>query len=133
MAEKRNYIIGKAELLSSLTPPPKISPNTDPIYTFKEVMDRLKPQFKYTISQLNKLDDETCPNDYAVAAITLHPSYIAKGHFPRTLFKEMAVRSIGSKGVDILPDRWTRKGEPVKSPTTKIFVAGKRDRLTAFS
>lgn len=133
MAEKRNYIIGKAELLSSLKPPPKMNPITAPIYTFREVMDRLKPQIKHTVSELNKLDDEVCPNDSAVAVMTMHPSYIAKGHFPRTLFKEMAVRSIGSKGVEILPDRWTRKGEPVKSPTTKIYVAGKRDRLTAFS
>ncbi|WP_223886941.1 hypothetical protein [Phytobacter diazotrophicus] len=133
MAEKRNYIIGKAELLSSLKPPPKMNPNSVPIYTFSEVMGRLKPQFKHTVSQLNKLDDDACPRDFAVAAITLHPSYIAKGHFPRTLFKEMSVRSIGSKGVDVLPDRWTRVGEPVPSPTTKIFVAGKRDRLTEFS
>ncbi|KDA92874.1 S8 family peptidase [Pantoea agglomerans] len=133
MAEKRNYIIGKAELLSSLTPPPKINPNSVSIYTFPEVMDRLKPQFKQTARKLNKLDDEACPKDFAVAAITLHPSYIAKGYFPRTLFREMAVRSIGSKGIDILPDRWTRVGNPVKSPTTKIFVAGKRNRLTEFS
>ncbi|WP_447868506.1 S8 family peptidase [Rahnella aceris] len=133
MAEKRNYIIGKAEVLASHTPPPKINPKSDPIYAFPEVMERLIPQFEKTVSRLNDLDDEVCPKDFAVAAITLHPSYIAKGHFPRTLFKEMAVRSIGSKGVEILPDRWTRKGPPAKSPTTKIFVAGKRDRLTEFS
>lgn len=36
MAEKRNYIIGKAELLSSLTPPPKINPNSVSIYTFQK-------------------------------------------------------------------------------------------------
>ncbi|ELY4675460.1 S8 family peptidase [Cronobacter turicensis] len=133
MTEKRNYIIGKAEVLASHTPPPKINPKSDPIYTFQEVMGRLKPQFEQTVSKLNALDDSLCPKDFAVATITLHPSYIAKGHFPRALFKEMAVRSIGSKGVEVLPDRWTRTGPPVKSPTTKIFVAGKRDRLTAFS
>lgn len=133
MTEKRNYIIGKAEVLASHTPPPKINPKSAPIYTFQEVMGRLKPQFEQTVSKLNALDDSLCPKDFAVATITLHPSYIAKGHFPRALFKEMAVRSIGSKGVEVLPDRWTRTGPPVKSPTTKIFVAGKRDRLTAFS
>lgn len=121
MTQKRNYIIGKAEVLASHTPPPRINPKSEPIYTFSEVMERLKPQFEQTVIKLNALDNKLCPKDFAVAAITLHPSYIAKGHFPRALFKEMAVRSIGSKGVEIIPDRWTRTGPPVKSPTTKIL------------
>lgn len=56
MTEKRNYIIGKAEVLASHTPPPKINPKSDPIYTFREVMERLKPQFEHTVSKLNTLD-----------------------------------------------------------------------------
>lgn len=133
MADKKNYIIGKAEELTSLKPPPKINPKSAPIYTFDEVIERLKPQFENTARQLNSLSSEVCPRDFAVSALTLHPSYIAKGHFPRALFKEMGVRSIGSKGVEILPDRWTRVGSPKISPTTKIYIAGKRDRLTEFS
>ncbi len=133
MSDKKNYIIGKAEELTSLTPPPKINPNVDPIYTFTEVIRRLEPQFEITTQQLNALSSDVCPRDFAVSAITLHPSYIAKGHFPRTLFREMGVRSLGSKGIEVLPDKWTRVGPPKKSPTTKIFIAGKRERLTEFS
>ena len=133
MSEKKNYIIGKAEELTSLTPPPKINPKIDPIYTFNEVIDRLQPQFSITAQQLNALSRDICPRDFAVSAITLHPSYISKGHFPRSLFREMGVRSLGSKGIEVLPDRWTRVGNPKKSPTTKIFITGKRERLTEFS
>lgn len=132
MTKKVNYIIGKAEELTSLKPPPKIKPQHNDIYTLNEVINRLSPQFERVSSQLKLLSDELCPRDFAVSEITLHPSYIAKGHFPRALFKEMGVRSIGSKGVDIQPDKWTRKGTPKKSPTTKIFIAGKRERLSEF-
>ncbi|HCT3248692.1 TPA: S8 family peptidase [Proteus mirabilis] len=133
MSEKKNYIIGKAEELTSLKPPPKINPSVDPIYTFDEVIARLKPQFEKTAKELNTLGTDVCPKDFAVSAITLHPSYIAKGYFPRALFKEMGVRSVGSKSTNVLPDRWTRVGKPKESPTTQIFVAGKRERLAEFT
>jgi hypothetical protein len=132
MARKINYIIGNAEELTRITPPPRINPPGAPLYNLQEVVKRLAPQFDKVASELNALPDELCPRDFTVSAITLHPSYIAKGHFPRALFREMGVHSIGSKGTEVLPDKWTRKGEPQKSPTTKIFIAGKRDRLTEF-
>lgn len=90
MVDKKNYIIGKAEELTSPKAPPKINPNTDPIYTFDEVIERLKPQFESTVRGLNALNNDVCPRDFAVSAITLHPSYIAKGHFPRALLKRWA-------------------------------------------
>lgn len=132
MAKKVNYIIGHAEKLTDLTPPPRIDPKSEPLYTFEEAKSRLKPQLKSTSDKLQQLPDALCPRDFAVSELTLHPSYIAKGHFPKKLFKAMGLRSVGSKGVHVLPDRWTRKGQPKDSPTTKVFVAGKREQLTNF-
>ncbi|MBN2730266.1 MAG: S8 family peptidase, partial [Bacteroidales bacterium] len=130
---KKNYLIGKAEELTSLTPPPKMKPPGGNLYTIQESIQRLLPQFKQVSQQLQELTDDICPKDYTVTKITLHPSYIAKGHFPKRFLREMGVHSLGSKGTEITPDRWTRKGEPEKSPTTSLFVAGKRQQLADFS
>jgi len=129
---KKNYIIGKAEVLTSLTPPPKMNPQAREIYTFQEVLDRLIPKFDRAAKDLGELNPDTCPRDFSVVGLTLHPSYLAKGHFPKKLFREMGVRSIGSKGTEVKPDKWTRKGEPTLSPTTSIFVAGKKEQLIQF-
>ncbi|MFA6699123.1 MAG: S8 family peptidase [Thiomicrospira sp.] len=130
---KKNYLIGNAEELTSLTPPPKIKPPSDNLYAIEESIQRLMPQFEQVSQQLKQLSDDICPKDYTVTKITLHPSYIAKGHFPKRFLREMGVHSIGSKGAEITPDRWTKKGKPEKSPTTSLFVAGKRQQLAEFS
>jgi hypothetical protein len=129
---KKNYLIGKAEELTELTPPPKMKPPGGNLYTVSEAVKRLAPQFQQVASELGALHEETCPRDYAVTKVTLHPSYIAKGHFPKRFLREMGVRSVGSKATEIKPDRWTRKGEPERSPTTSLFVAGKRKQIEEF-
>ncbi|WP_419149213.1 S8 family peptidase [Pseudoalteromonas 'SMAR'] len=133
MANNKNYLIGKAEVLTELTPPPKMKPDSSGLYSIDEVIKRLAPQIKQAVSHVNNLSDEACPRDYAVTKVTLHPSYISKGHFPKKLLREMGGRSIGSKATTVKPDRWTRKGEPEESPTTSIFVAGKRAQLEDFA
>lgn len=37
MAKKTNYLIGKAEELTQITPPPKIDPQSRELYTINEV------------------------------------------------------------------------------------------------
>jgi hypothetical protein len=132
MAKKTNYLIGKAEELAKITPPPKMKPLNEDLYTIDEVIGRLRPQLQTLNKELLSLDNMLCPRGYAVAKMTLHPSFIAKGHFPKQLLRDMGVRSIGSKATDIKPDRWKRKGEPQRSPTTSIFIAGKVDNFIIF-
>lgn len=64
--------------------------------------------------------------------MTLHPSYIAKGHYPKKLLREMGVRPIGSKATDVKPDKWMRKGNPKQSPSTSLFIAGKIENFVDF-
>nr|MDT0251368.1 S8 family peptidase [Endozoicomonas sp.] len=132
MARKVNYLIGKAEMLTELTAPPKMKPPGGPLYTLDESVQRLQSQLFQVISEQAELPDSVCPRDFSVCILNLHPSYIAKGHFPRTLLREMGVRSIGSKATDILPDRWTRKGPPKSCPSTSLYIAGKRKQLVDF-
>lgn len=132
MAKKTNYLIGKAEELTRITPPPKMDPQSRDIYTVQEVIERLRPQLNQVGAELLTLDEKQCPRGYGVARMTLHPSYIAKGHFPKRLLRDMGVRSIGSQAAEVMPDKWMRKGAPEKSPSTSIFIAGKIDNIVAY-
>lgn len=132
MAKKTNYLIGKAEELAKITPPPKMDPQSRDLYTIEEVVERLRPQLAQVTKEFSDLSGSLCPRGYAVAKMTLHPSFIAKGHFPKQLFREMGVRSIGSKATDIKPDKWMRKGTPEKSPSTSLFIAGKIENFVDF-
>src|SRR5690606_27737449 len=132
MAKEKNYLIGKAEELTRITPPPKIRPQSRELYTITEVLQRLAPQLKQVNNELKKLDSSLCPRGYSVARMTLHPSFIAKGHFPKQLLREMGVRAIGSKATEVKPDKWMREGPPEKSPSTSIFIAGKIENFVEF-
>lgn len=132
MAKKTNYLIGKAEVLAKMTPPPKMNPQNRDLYTVDEVVGRLSPQMQKVTEDLSALNGNLCPRGYVVAKMTLHPSYIAKGHFPKQLLRDMGVRSIGSKAEEVKPDKWTRKGRPEKSPSTSLFIAGKIEEFSGF-
>ncbi len=132
MAKKTNYLIGKAEELAKITPPPKMDPQSRELYTIDEVVGRLKPQLEQVNQEFSDLDGRLCPRGYAVAKMTLHPSFIAKGHFPKQLLRDMGVRSIGSKATEVKPDKWMRKGAPEKSPSTSLFIAGKIENFLDF-
>lgn len=129
MAKKTNYLIGKAEELAKITPPPKMDPQSRDLYTVDEVVNRLRPQLRRLNDELAELGGSLCPRGFAVAKMTLHPSFIAKGHFPKQLLRDAGVRSIGSKATEVKPDKWMRKGKPEKSPSTSIFIAGKLDNF----
>ena len=133
MTRKTNYLIGNAQELTYTVPPPKMNPQKVELYTPFEVRQRLMPQLSQVISELEKLPDQLCPRGYAVTQLTLHPSYIAKGHFPRKLLTTLGFRSIGSKSDTVTPDKWTKKGTPTPSPTTVLFLAGKKDSLREFT
>lgn len=129
MAKKINYLIGRAEVLAKQVPPPKMKPQKIELYTLDELAARLRPQLNLLNKELLVLGDQLCPRGYAVAKMNLHPSFIAKGHFPKKLLREMGIRSIGSKAIDVKPDKWMRKGKPVESPSTALFIAAKRENF----
>ncbi|MCU8062517.1 S8 family peptidase [Shewanella sp. SM55] len=133
MTKKKNYLIGKAEALTKTTPPPKMKMDKVSLYTWEEVVSRLQHQFINVSNELKMLNDDLCPKDYSVTKLTLHPSFISKGHFPKALFRQMGVHSIGSKATEVTPDKWTKKGAPKASPSTSIYIAGKREQLASFA
>lgn len=121
-----NFLIGRGELLASPIAGPRRGMDKAEVYTLAEAKSRLQPQVAEAALQLDKLPASACPRDYAVACVTLNPSYIARSFFPDSFLRENNLQSVGSKTVKIKPESWKRKAEVTEYPTTEIFVAGKR-------
>jgi Subtilase family len=122
-----NFLIGRGELLTHDIEIRKGGGQREDAYTLAEARQTLTLQLKNTITALTKLPDAACPQNMAVARMTLHPQYIAKSYFPTGLLRASLLKSVGSRTVSITPRKWTRKGSPREVTTTEIFVAGKRD------
>ena len=127
MSDNVNFILGYGERLSEPVPPPgkKMDPKKLP-YSAEEALYRLLPQVYGVDRQLADLPNGAFPENEAVATITLHPQFLAKSYFPEALLNGASLRAIGSTRELVVPEKWTKKGSPVLSPTTKLFVAGNR-------
>lgn len=127
MSEKRNYLIGRAEGLTSPTPYRGGFSGTKDLYSFEENIERLNHALENTVTAIKNMNEMLCPRDYAVTKLTLHPSHISKSAFPKKILRGFGLQSIGSKPTKVKPDKWSRKGEPTISPTTSLYVTGKRE------
>jgi hypothetical protein len=82
-----NYLIGKGELLVTDTIGAGGRGDKHPVYTFAEARSYLQPMIVETTRTIDALPAEACPDDQAVAALTINPEYIAKSYFPTELLK----------------------------------------------
>ncbi|SDG21627.1 Subtilase family protein [Cellulosimicrobium cellulans] len=77
-------------------------------------------------SALDALPGEACPENEAVAVVTLHPQSLAKSYHPKKLLDQYQLRQVGSRPVQLTPEKWTKKGDPTQSHATQLYVAGNR-------
>jgi len=126
---KKNYLLGRGELLAEPIPPPRMRISKDHPYTFAEAKRRLGPKLKSTGLKVAALPQLACPNDEAVVALTLHPAYLAKGFYPDEMLNILRLRSVGSKPRMVTPEKWTIKHPPKEAVTLELFVAGRRRDL----
>lgn len=129
MSKKTNYLIGRAEQLTKIVPPPKSNFEKKYIYTVDELQERLLPKIDALEKEFKEMDQSKNPKNLAVTSIKLHPNYLSKSAFPSALLRKMGAYSIGSKSTSVQPDKWTKKGTPVESPSTEIFIAFQKENL----
>lgn len=133
MADRKNYLLGRGEQLTKPVVVPSGGGDKHPPYDFSTARGRLMPRVSSAAASLASLPSGACPNDEAVAALTLHPRYLAKSDFPNELLTAVGLRAVGSKARNIIPDEWGIKKPPEGAvPTTELFVAGKRSAFTAW-
>lgn len=123
---KRNFLLGKGERLAEnirVGSPPvdKVSP-----YTFSEAKSRLQPMLSNVSAKIEAMPVAACPDDLAVATITMNPEFIAKTYFPSDLLKSIGLESIGSRARRVKPEKKSKDREPEETITTELFVIGKR-------
>lgn len=127
MPQKRNYLLGYGERLTTPVEITSGGGEKTPPYSFEQARARLVPMWHTAAVALEALPETACPNGQAVASLTLHPEYFAKSYYPAGLLREAGLRAVGSKAKTITPEQRSRGREPEETVTTELFVAGARD------
>lgn len=126
MARQTNFLLGRGE---NLTNPISVSGNTGPKakpYTFDEARTRLLERVQVAAQEIAALPALACPRNRAVAAMTVHPSYVAKTWYPTGLLDALGLEAVGSRPVVIEPEQWGKKRHPDTAISARVFVAGDR-------
>jgi len=127
MTTKHNFLLGKGErLISDVVGVRGGQPKEHP-YTFAEARTRLHPKLNATVELFDALPEEACPDDKAVARVTLHPEYIAKSYYPDALFNAVGLEPVGSRPKRATPEKRSKGRPPEEAVTTEFFVMGSRD------
>ncbi|MEA2898183.1 MAG: hypothetical protein QOJ84_3798 [Bradyrhizobium sp.] len=129
---KRNLLLGKGERLVEDVAGVRGGGAKSHPYTFSQARERIAPMLARVVRGIDQLPDAACPNDRAVATITLNPEYIAKSYFPEKLFESVGLEPVGSRPRRITPDKRSKGREPEETITTELFVMGSRSAFRAW-
>lgn len=121
-----NFLIGRGEVLTYDIKGRARPPQKSEVYTLSEAQARLTSQIERTSVVLDTLPSLACPNDLAVAKVTLNPGFIARSYFPANFLRSNGLESVGSKTVLLKPEKWKRAQDVEECSSTQLFVAGKR-------
>lgn len=129
---KRNFLLGKGErLVEDVAGFRGGAPKSHP-YSFSEARERIAPMLARVVRGIDQLPDAACPNDRAVATVTINPEYIAKSYFPERLLESVGLEPVGSRPRRITPQKRSKGREPEETITTELFVMGSRDAFRAW-
>lgn len=129
---KRNFLLGKGERLVEDVAGVRGGGPKSPPYTFAEAKDRIVPMLARVVRGIDHLPPEACPNDVAVAVVTLNPEYIAKSYFPEKLLETVGLEPVGSRPRRVTPEKRSKGREPKEAITTELFVMGPRSAFRAW-
>ncbi len=101
-------------------PPPPRTPPDPYVYSYSEAVARLAAGADAAVAAVEALPSMACPNDQAVAFLTLHPRYLAKSYYPGEFFEATGLRPLGSRRQHVD----TVRGE--EHDTAQYYVAAPR-------
>ena len=133
MPARSNYLLGKGENLTTIIDPPGGGGDKRHPYSFAEAKAALAPKLEETSRALDAMPAIACPGDLAVAALVLHPSYLAKSYYPAGLLAAVGLQAVGSRTVTVVPRKSLKVVTGGRASTTELFVAGPRQRFRLFS
>lgn len=131
-----NWLLGKGEeLTTEFDHSGGGGQKLDP-YGLDEQKREIGKRAAVVAMELKALPAAACPNDEAVAVLTLHPTYLAKTSFPKELLNRAGLRTVGSRQRVVTPRKIASTDEnkqPQPTTTADIFVAGPRKRFEALA
>ncbi len=146
MADAPRFLIGFGERLTEPVLPPSGGGGAPPPYELTQARARLAPQFTQGSHEAQQLPSTACPEDRVVSTLTLHPSFIAKSHFPARLLRAAGFETVGSRPRHIVPELNMHQigkvgGKPSyepsagteERPTTELFVESTRSDLQSWA
>lgn len=133
MPDNPRFLLGYGERLTGHVSAPAGNAPPGPAYSFEEAIERLGPQVAALTDAFAALPPEACPENEAVGTLVLHPQSLAKSYHPQKLLNVYNLRQVGSRPVEVHPEKWTKKDEPQLSPSTEIYVAGKRESFAQWA
>lgn len=129
---KQNFLLGKGERLVEDIVGVRGGGEKHHPYTFLAARQRLTPMLTRTVRGIDELPATACPDDRAVATVTLNPEYIAKSYFPDRLLARLGLETVGSRPCRITPEKRSKGREPEETLTTELFVMGTRSAFRAW-
>jgi hypothetical protein len=130
---KQNFLLARGERLTHPVEVKSGGQEKEHAYTFSEARSRIAPMLADVSRKLDALPKAACPDDQAVATLTLNPEYIAKSYFPGDLLRSVGLTSVGSRPRRVTPGKRSRGREPVETATTELFLKGTRRAFRRWS
>lgn len=126
----RNVLIANGqELIGPMSWPQGGGPKWHP-YTLADVQEVLRPQLIAMSRSARAVSKEYSPRGEITAQIVLHPTFLAKSHFPAGILRDAGLTILGSRSVRITP-RVDRSHVPGLHDTAEIMVAGTANEFEA--
>lgn len=132
MAREHNFLLGQGEKLTSGTVIKQGGSSKNPPYDFATATRRTATSLGRTVKSLHALPADACPNDQAVAIVTLHPRFLSKSDSPDELLGRVGLRTVGSRSKRVKPEAWGVAKHGEDALTSELFVAGKRAAFAAW-
>jgi hypothetical protein len=132
MAEKERFLFGRGEKLTDNVPYKGSFGEGEPPYDLEEQVDRVGEMLGRLIEDISETPKDALADGKAVAALTLHPQYVARSGFPDDLLSEFSLRLIGSKPIKNRPKAGRGSDNEDGIASTVLFVAGANEDFKKF-
>ncbi|WP_321903940.1 S8 family peptidase [Paraburkholderia tropica] len=125
MATTGNLLLGGGEKLTSKAPIKRGGGPKKMPYSRDEVVAALTEPLKEVQSHLAQVPREAKPRGEGVFELTLHPTFLARSHYPSKLLRAVGLRDVGSKERAIVPRKASEpRLEGKVHSTAALYVAG---------
>lgn len=131
--EKKNFLLGKGEKLTRNIIKKNGPGDKNFPYSFELAKKRVVQKVLSACIYLDTLDEDASPNGKVVASVVIHPRFISKSDFPKELFQEAGLVTVGGFSKYVKPDEWGIEKPPEGAITDTLFVSTSRQALRALA